>query len=103
MMEASQATSAFGALAQNTRLQFLRALVKAGSEGLASGAFATQFGISASSASFHLGQLEKAGLVVSKRQSRSIIYCAHYELIGALIRFITEDCCCNDPRIINCC
>jgi ArsR family transcriptional regulator, arsenate/arsenite/antimonite-responsive transcriptional repressor len=103
MMDDSQAISAFSALAQDTRLGFLRVLIKAGEQGLASGALAEKLGVSAASSSFHLGHLEQAGLVVSKRASRSIIYCANYEKLGALIQFLLEDCCGNDPRITDCC
>ena len=53
--------------------------------------------------SFHLGQLESAGLVTSSRQSRSIIYKADYRKLGAVIRFLMEDCCNDDPRVRACC
>ena len=102
-MNDGQAISAFSALAQETRLGFLRALIKAGEPGLASGALAEMLGVSTASSSFHLGHLEHAGLVISKRKSRSIIYYANYENIGAMIQFLLQDCCGNDPRITNCC
>jgi len=102
-MNESQAIPAFAALAQNTRLQILRALVKAGESGMASGALAREIGVSPASMSFHLGQLEEAGLLRARRQSRSIIYAARYEQIGGLIRFLMDDCCAKDPRVTNCC
>jgi DNA-binding transcriptional ArsR family regulator len=53
--------------------------------------------------SFHLGQLEQSGLVTSRRESRSIIYAANYPALGALIRFLMEDCCRNDAKVRACC
>jgi DNA-binding transcriptional ArsR family regulator len=37
--------------------------------------------------------MSNAGLVLSRRQGRSIIYSANFELITDLIRFMVEDCC----------
>lgn len=103
MIEERQAISGFAALAQKTRMQIVRRLVRAGEPGMPSGALAEALGVSPASMSFHLGQLEAAGLVSSTRQSRSIIYKAEFEMLGALIRFLMEDCCNDDPRICDCC
>ncbi len=102
-MRESQAISIFAALAQETRMQIVRRLVKAGDAGMPSGALAEALGVSAASMSFHLGQLESAGLVTSSRQSQSIIYRADYRKLGAVIRFLMEDCCNDDPRVRACC
>ena len=102
-MKESQAISIFAALAQETRMQIVRRLVKAGDAGMPSGALAEALGVSAASMSFHLGQLKSAGLVTSSRQSRSIIYKADYRKLGAVIRFLMEDCCNDDPRVRACC
>jgi DNA-binding transcriptional ArsR family regulator len=92
-MEERQALSAFGALSQETRLRILRVLVVAGPEGLAAGTVAEQVGVSASNVSFHLRELELAGLVRARRNGRSMIYGADHATLGALIRFLLEDCC----------
>jgi DNA-binding transcriptional ArsR family regulator len=102
-MNESQAISAFSALAQETRIRIVRRLVKAGEGGMASGALAEALEVSAASMSFHLGQLETAGLVTSSRQSRSIVYKADYASLGNLVRFLMEDCCNDDPRVRACC
>jgi ArsR family transcriptional regulator, arsenate/arsenite/antimonite-responsive transcriptional repressor len=103
MMNESQAISSFAALAQETRLAILRFLVKAGEAGMASGDLAATIGVSASSMSFHLGQLENTGMIRSQRHSRKIMYRADYEQLGALINFLMNDCCANDPRVVKCC
>ena len=84
-------------------MRIVRRLVKAGESGLASGALAEAMKTSPASISFHLGQLESAGLVTSWRESRSIIYAANYEALGGLVQFLLEDCCSGDARVRACC
>ena len=98
-MKEKQALEAFSALAQETRLAIVRTLVKEGPEGLAAGAIAEAMRVSPSNVSFHLSHLERAGLIQSRREARSIIYSASYDTLGALIRFLTEDCCQGKPEI----
>lgn len=92
-MEERQALTAFGALSQETRLRILRLLVVAGPEGLAAGVIAEQAGVSASNISFHIKELERAGLVTSRRESRSILYSVDFDALNGLVRFLMEDCC----------
>ena len=92
-MEERQALAAFGALSQETRLRILRLLVVAGPEGLAAGLIAEQAGVSASNVSFHIKELERAGLVSARRESRSILYSVDFGALNGLVRFLMEDCC----------
>jgi DNA-binding transcriptional ArsR family regulator len=92
-MDESQALAAFAALSQDTRLRILRLLVRAGSAGLSAGEIADAVGTSPSNLSFHLKELERAGLVAARREARSIIYTAAYGALQGLIRFLMEDCC----------
>ncbi|RUW99321.1 transcriptional regulator, partial [Mesorhizobium sp. M8A.F.Ca.ET.059.01.1.1] len=55
--------------------------------------------VSASNVSFHLKELERAGLVSVRRDSRSMVYSAEYEALSGLIRFLMEDCCSGRPEI----
>jgi DNA-binding transcriptional ArsR family regulator len=98
-MDERQALTAFAALSQQTRLRILRHLVAAGPEGLAAGAIAERVEASASNVSFHLKDLEHAGLVSARRNGRSIIYCVEYGEISDLIRFLMEDCCSGHPEV----
>jgi DNA-binding transcriptional ArsR family regulator len=99
MLEEKQALDAFAALSQPTRLQMLRTLVVAGPGGLAAGAVGEAVNASSSSASFHLAHLERAGLVHSRRASRSIIYSANIDNLTGLIEFLMRDCCDGRPEI----
>lgn len=98
-MEEHQALAAFGALSQETRLRILRMLVVAGPDGMAAGTIADKADVSASNVSFHLKELERAGLVAARRDSRSMIYNAEYDAIRGIIRFLMEDCCSGRPEI----
>jgi DNA-binding transcriptional ArsR family regulator len=98
-MDESQAVIAFGALSQETRLRIIRLLVTAGDDGLPAGAVAAAVGVSPSNLSFHLKELEAAGMVGSRRVARSIIYRADFDAISALIRFLMQDCCGGNPAI----
>lgn len=92
-MEIKDVVPALAALAQENRLQVFRLLVEAGNEGVAAGQVADQLGIPSPTLSFHLAQLRHAGLVVVRREGRSLIYAANYERMNALIGFLTENCC----------
>ncbi|TPI09281.1 helix-turn-helix transcriptional regulator [Mesorhizobium sp. B4-1-3] len=98
-MDERQALIAFGALSQETRLRLLRLLVVAGPEGIAAGSLAEQVEVSPSNVSFHLKELERSGLVTARRDARSIVYSAEYDVLSGLIRFLMEDCCSGRPEI----
>jgi ArsR family transcriptional regulator, arsenate/arsenite/antimonite-responsive transcriptional repressor len=98
-MKESQALLSFAALAQDTRLAILRLLVREGPDGLAAGAIAETLGVSPSNLSFHLKELERAGLIAARREARSIFYNADYSALRGLIGFLTEDCCASRREI----
>jgi DNA-binding transcriptional ArsR family regulator len=98
-MDERQALASFGALSQESRLQIVRMLVVAGPSGMAAGSIAEQLDVSPSNVSFHLKELDRAGLISQQRESRSIIYSANYEALGGLVRFLMEDCCGGHPEI----
>lgn len=98
-MDERQATLAFGALSQETRLNIVRMLVIAGPVGMAAGVIAEKAGVAPSNVSFHLKDLEHSGMVSSRREARSIIYSANYETLSSLIQFLMKDCCAGHPEI----
>lgn len=93
-MNETQALDAFAAIANATRLRIVRMLVVAGAGGKSAGDIAGSLeGASASRTSFHLAQLERAGLVESRREGRSIIYSAIFPALSDLVAFLMRDCC----------
>ncbi len=86
----------FDTLAQETRLQAFRLLVKAGHTGLAAGAISDSLGIPHNTLSFHLNHMLNAGLLSSKKEGRSVIYSANFDSMHQLIEYLVEDCCSGD-------
>ncbi len=92
-MELKDAVVAFGALSQETRLRVFRLLVEYGQDGTAAGTLSETLGIPHNTLSFHLSQMSHAGLVLSQREGRSIIYRANFGFFTDLIRYMVKDCC----------
>ena len=98
-MEMNAAVRSLSALAHEHRLGVFRLLVKAGVRGLAAGEIAAALELPPSSLSFHLAALEGAGLVAATRAGRFIHYRVEPEAIGALLGYLTEDCCEGRPEL----
>ena len=92
-MESEQAILALAALAQSTRINVFKLLVKYEPDGLAAGDIARLLAVPQNTMSAHLAILARAGLVMSERKSRSIIYRADLAAFENLTSFLVEDCC----------
>ncbi|MBC2884565.1 helix-turn-helix transcriptional regulator [Ochrobactrum sp. CM-21-5] len=92
-MENEDAIAALSALAQNTRLDSFKLLVRHEPEGLPAGELARVLQVPQNTMSTHLSILSRAGLVKSERQSRSIIYRADLDQLRKLTLFMIQDCC----------
>lgn len=92
-MKTTDAVAALGALAQENRIDVFRLLVQAGPQGLPAGQVAEKLDLAGPTLSFHLAQLRHAGLVLARRQGRSIIYAANFAAMNRLLGFLTENCC----------
>lgn len=92
-MDIKQALEAFDSLSQDTRLRVFRMLVEYGEPGVPAGALSEALHIPHNTLSFHLSHMNHAGLVMSRRKGKSIIYSANFEFFSGLIRFMVEDCC----------
>ncbi|MGH6711444.1 MAG: ArsR/SmtB family transcription factor [Bradyrhizobium sp.] len=98
-MESEQAILALAALAQPTRLDVFRLLVKHEPEGLAAGDIAKVLAVPQNTMSSHLAILSRAGLVTARRFSRSIIYRADLGAFRSVMLFMLRDCCDGRPEI----
>lgn len=85
--------AALAALSQENRLDAYRLLVQAGPEGMPAGEVATELGLSPPALTFHLDRLREAGLVIVRRDGRSMIYTAQFDTMNGLIGYLTENCC----------
>jgi DNA-binding transcriptional ArsR family regulator len=98
-MDSTEATLAFAALSQPTRLEALRLLVAAEPDGLAAGELARRLAVPQNTLSTHLAVLARAGLVSAERRSRQIIYRAALGEVRALALFLVKDCCGGRPEL----
>jgi DNA-binding transcriptional ArsR family regulator len=98
-MKKAAVIQALGALAQETRIDIFGVLVEAGPEGLPAGAVGERLGLPPPTLSFHLNQLRFAGLVTSRRESRSIIYTANFKAMNQVLAYLTENCCGGRPEL----
>ena len=79
-MEKKVVISALAALAQETRLDIFRLLVRAGEEGLPAGALGDALGVPSATLSFHLKELKSAG--VGEQSARGAVIDLHPRFRG---------------------
>ena len=92
-MKNVEAVSALSALAQENRLDVFRLLVQAGPEGMPAGGVAAALKLAPNTLTFHFDRLRDVGLVTVRREGRSMIYAARFEVMNELVGFLTENCC----------
>ncbi len=100
-MDIQNALIAFETLSQETRLKAFRLLVGYGESGAAAGVVSDNLGVPHNTLSFHLSHMSRAGLIVPRREGRSIIYTVNFEAFQDLLRFMIEDCCSSEVANIR--
>jgi DNA-binding transcriptional ArsR family regulator len=98
-MDTCGTVAALQALAQPTRLEAFRLLVRSEPHGLPAGEVARQVGVPHNTMSAHLSILSHSRLVSSQRHSRSIIYRADVAKLRSLIVYLLKDCCGGMPEL----
>jgi ArsR family transcriptional regulator, arsenate/arsenite/antimonite-responsive transcriptional repressor / arsenate reductase (thioredoxin) len=96
-LEAAQAVDLLGALAQPTRLEIFRLLMRYRPHGLAAGDIGRLLAVQHNTLSTHLSALEQVGLLISRREGRHIIFAAAPARADALLGFLSEACCSERP------
>lgn len=97
-MNTSQAVDSLAALAQETRLNIFRLLVRHAPLGLPAGRIAGQLRLPGPTLSFHLNVLAAAGLVEPHKNGRSIRYSPRLDAVSGLAGFLLENCCVGGKR-----
>ena len=96
-MDLDFAVSALGALAHQHRLRVFRLLVEAGPQGQSAGQIAQHLQMAPSSLSFHLKEMNRAGLLQASHEGRQILYAVQFGTMQALIAYLTDNCCGGQP------
>ena len=91
-MEDKEIAATFSALSQATRVRVLRLLAEAGARGLRAGELQARTDVPASTLSFHLAALERAGLADSRREGRTAVYAVRPAHAGRLLDFAVAIC-----------
>ncbi|MHA1158995.1 MAG: ArsR/SmtB family transcription factor [Alphaproteobacteria bacterium] len=92
-MDKLSSLAALRALAQETRIDIFRTLVRTGQAGLCAGEIAGRLGARQNTVSTNLAILARAGLIRSQREGRSIRYFADMDGMQRLLSFLLVDCC----------
>src|ERR1700749_5192437 len=97
-MKTAVVVEALGALAHEHRLAIYRLLVQRGPEGLPAGVIGQRIGLLPSSLTFHLQNLQRAGLITQRRESRQLIYSVDFSAMKGLVGYLTENCCAGSDQ-----
>lgn len=98
-MKDIEAIEALSALAHPARLAVFKLLVQTGSEGLPAGDIARQLDVPITTMSGHLGILSRAGVIVPRRQSRTVFYALDVAGTRDLFSYLLADCCGGRPDL----
>jgi ArsR family transcriptional regulator, arsenate/arsenite/antimonite-responsive transcriptional repressor len=92
-MKSNNAIESLAALAQESRLAIFRLLVKRGPEGYTPTQLGEKLSVSSATLSFHLKELQRAGLINVRRDGRFLYYRPNFAHMNQLISFLTDECC----------
>jgi DNA-binding transcriptional ArsR family regulator len=92
-MESTKAVESLAALAQESRLAIFRMLVQRGPDGYTPTQLGEKLNVSSPTLSFHLKELQRAGLIEVRREGRFLFYSPNFPRMNELIGFLTENCC----------
>ncbi len=92
-MKSADAVESLAALAQESRLAIFRMLVKRGPEGYTPTQLGERLEVSSATLSFHLKELQRAGLIDVRRDGRFLYYRPNFVHMNQLLGFLTANCC----------
>lgn len=92
-MEKSDVIDRLEALAQETRLDIVRLLVRHGEESVSSGFIAAALDLPSATLAFHLNKLVQTGLIKRHNSGRNRFYRADIGAVYALAAYLVQNCC----------
>ncbi len=87
------------ALAHVHRVEVFMLLARSPEKGLSAGEIAKRLQLAPSSLSFHLSQLERAGLLSARREQRKIFYAVNPSGTRELLGKLVHTCCADRPDL----
>mgnify|MGYP000132327723 CR=1 FL=1 len=97
-MQVEEAAKRLAELGHKTRLEVFRYLVKGGRQGVPVGEIQTELGVPGSTLSHHITRLVSVGLVVQRREGRTLYCVPQYDKLEELAGFLVDECCVNEGR-----
>ncbi|MCV6589429.1 MAG: helix-turn-helix domain-containing protein [Marinobacterium sp.] len=95
-MQVETAARRLAELGHKTRLEIFRYLVKGGRQGVPVGEIQATLNVPGSTLSHHINRLVSVGLVVQRREGRTLYCVPQYDKLNALAAFLVEECCINE-------
>lgn len=99
MESITAAVESLTALGHPGRLAVFRLLARRAPGGVRPGEMIAALGIKPSTLSVYLAALERAGLIGSRRDGKSILYSIDLGEVGALVDYLVADCCRGRPEL----
>ena len=101
MISIQQAAEGFSAAGSSARLEVLKALVRAGDQGLSVGEIQQKLDSPASTVAHHLRTLAESGLIEQAKEGRTVVNRARFDFIAELGSYLLNECC-VDSASNNC-
>jgi len=95
-MEIEIIAKALKELGHPTRLAVFKRLVKAGEQGLSVGVVQEELAIPGSTLSHHISGLVSAGLIIQRREGRTLFCVVEYKKLEAVLAFFQDECCIDE-------
>lgn len=97
-MQIEVAAKKIAELGHATRLEIFRYLVKGGRNGVPVGEIQAALDVPGSTLSHHITRLVSVGLVVQRREGRTLYCTPQYDELESLISFLQDECCSNEKH-----
>lgn len=95
-MKNKQVVNVLGALASEPRLLVFKKIIRYGETGVCPCDISEALKIPRNTLSFHLKNLEAAGLIASKRKGKNLFYSAKMKQMRTVIEYLLKDCCADE-------
>lgn len=96
IVQIDHAAEKLAELGHVTRLEIFRYLVKGGKQGVPVGEIQNKLKVPGSTLSHHINRLVSVGLVVQRREGRTLYCVPQYQELDALLAFLQDECCINE-------